>query len=110
MHRFALRFPRAAAIFFDFTAAFPSLDHGYMFAALEAFGVPVGIRTFIRKLYVNNLQVVKLGSSRRHSSIHTVRSSSDFIASTMPSFRSGSVDAATSTTSACTDAHHAATR
>jgi hypothetical protein len=48
-------------------------------------------------------------SSRRHSSIQRVRSSSEPIASTMPSFRSGSGDAATSTTSACTDAHHAAT-
>jgi len=45
---------RGALVLFDFKAAFPSVSHEYMWAVLEAIGVPLSWLRAIRRLYVRN--------------------------------------------------------
>ena len=47
-------YKRAAAVFFDFRAAFPSLCVKYLFAALEAMNMPPMIVRAIKQLYQDN--------------------------------------------------------
>jgi hypothetical protein len=42
---------RAAMIFFDFAAAFPSLAHAFLWMALEMMGVPVGVIYALKACY-----------------------------------------------------------
>jgi len=53
-------FAKAAAIFFDFKAAFPSIAHQYLFEILQASGIPSTIIRIIKKLYHRNWHVIKL--------------------------------------------------
>ena len=54
MRAASLRHERAAAVFFDFAAAFPSLAHDFMMAALTFLGLPHSFVNFIRNLYLGN--------------------------------------------------------
>ena len=40
-----------AVVLFDFRAAFPSLSHAYLHAALRALGLPIHLLNFIQNLY-----------------------------------------------------------
>ena len=51
----------AAAVFFDFEAAFPSISQGFMWEVLEGFGMPVSWVKAISFLYADNYQQLKLG-------------------------------------------------
>lgn len=51
---------RAAALFFDFTAAFPSVSHQFLWVALRAAGIPEHIICAIRNLYANNHHWVRI--------------------------------------------------
>ena len=42
------------AIFFDFEAAFPSIEHGFLIRLLRHFGWPVWLIRFVEALYQNN--------------------------------------------------------
>ena len=53
-------FAKAAAIFFDSKAAFPSIAHQYLFETLQASGIPSTIVRIIRKFYHRNWHVIKL--------------------------------------------------
>ena len=55
----------AAAIMFDFTAAFPSLDHEYLFQVLADIGIPQGLMRFIRALYDQHTGYIIAGSKGR---------------------------------------------
>jgi len=50
----------AAALLFDFVAAFPSVDHKYMWYILEAAGLPLAWIRAVQKCYHNNKHVIKL--------------------------------------------------
>ena len=56
----SIRFKRTAALFFDFTAAFPSLAHTFLWEGLEAAGIPTFIIDAIKQLYSNNAHWLKL--------------------------------------------------
>jgi len=64
MMRYALNHPRAAAIMFDFTAAFPSLDHEYLFGVLQDIGIPSGLVCFIKSLYDQHTGYIALGAGK----------------------------------------------
>jgi len=64
MMRQALLREGAAAIFFDFKAAFPSVSHAFMLRALEGIGLPTGVVRLIRALYKNNSCVISLSGGR----------------------------------------------
>ena len=64
MMRYALKYNRAAAIMFDFSAAFPSLDHDYMFSVLEDIGIPSGLIRFIKSLYDQQTGYITLGAGK----------------------------------------------
>ena len=51
---------RAAALSFDFSAAFPSLAHTFLWEALRAAGIPQHIITAIKGLYKDNKHWLKL--------------------------------------------------
>ena len=51
---------RAAALFFDFTAAFPSVSHTFLWSALRAAGIPTAIIRAIQTLYADNHHWVRL--------------------------------------------------
>jgi hypothetical protein len=54
-------YPSAAAILFDFKAAFPSLAHDFIFLVLEKMKIPAHIITAIRRLYEDNIMNVCFG-------------------------------------------------
>jgi len=63
MHTFSINSKvkdTAAAMFFDFLAAFPSVAHEYLFAILAAAGLPSAFVHAIKKLYDRNWHVIKL--------------------------------------------------
>jgi hypothetical protein len=53
----------SAAIFFDFTTAFPALAHSWIFVVLDAMGIPAGVRNAIANLYLRCLAFLVLGGS-----------------------------------------------
>ena len=53
-----------AAIFFDFKAAFPSVDQSFMFDMLCAAGVPDDMLRFVRCMYWNNYCTLVVGGGR----------------------------------------------
>ena len=53
----------AALLLFDFSAAFPSLGHKYLWMILEACGIPNQIIRAIQALYGNNLHWLKYAGS-----------------------------------------------
>ena len=59
----SLQHKRAAAIFFDFTAAFPSLAHVFLWEALRAAGIPLSVIAAIKQLYTNNAHWLKMKGS-----------------------------------------------
>ena len=42
-----------AIVLLDFAAAFPSVAHAWMFAVINAIGMPIGFRNAIGKMYEN---------------------------------------------------------
>ena len=50
----ALEEDDAAAVFFDFEAAFPSVDHGYILEVLRSRGWPPWFITIVELLYARN--------------------------------------------------------
>ena len=67
----ALSQPRGAAWFFDFQAAFPSVAHDFLMAALRAAGLPGWLTQFVEYLYEhNNCQMVVGGSLHVSFSSH----------------------------------------
>ena len=50
---------KGALILFDFTAAFPSVSHDYLWAALASFGVPEGIIRAFKVLYTRNTHLIR---------------------------------------------------
>ena len=57
----ALAHDDGALLLFDFSAAFPSIAHGFLFASLEHLGLPAYVLTFIRTLYNRTACRVALG-------------------------------------------------
>ena len=64
MLRHAFDSPAAAAVFFDFDAAFPSVSHDFLHDVFAAKGWPQWIRTFILGLYWNNACEISAGGQR----------------------------------------------
>ena len=56
----SLSHDRAAALFFDFSAAFPSLAHPFIWEGLKAAGIPHTVIDAIKQLYDNNAHWLKL--------------------------------------------------
>ena len=54
---------RAALIFLDFGAAFPSLSHDFLWLVLEAIGVPPPVLSAIRELYRHNRHWMRFGGA-----------------------------------------------
>ena len=54
MRAASLQSDRAAAVFFDFAAAFPSLAHDYMLDVLRLLGLPLSFVYFVENLYRGN--------------------------------------------------------
>ena len=52
------------AIFFDFAAVFPSVEHEFLFALFRKLGWPVWLLSFIRCLYYGNTCHIALGGGR----------------------------------------------
>jgi len=61
MMKFSLEEEKAAAIFFDFAAAFPSLAHRYLEAALKEIGLPEEYRRAIAALYDGHIGRINIG-------------------------------------------------
>ena len=58
-------------MFFDFAAAFPSLEHAFMRAVIRAAGFPRWLRNFIDALYRDNRSVIALAGGRFRGFIAT---------------------------------------
>ena len=54
----------AAAIFFDFAAAFPSLAHDFLHEVLRHLNLPESFCNFVRSLYVGNSCVIALSGAQ----------------------------------------------
>jgi hypothetical protein len=54
---------RAALIFLDFGAAFPSLSHEYLWLVLEHIGVPAPVLAAIKGLYRSNRHWIRFGGA-----------------------------------------------
>ena len=62
----SLRHPRAVAVFYDFKAAFPSVNQDFMWHTLAALGVPAPFLNAFRAFYFRNVQRIRLrGCSSR---------------------------------------------
>ena len=53
-HKVSVYSNKGAIILFDFKAAFPSVDHSFMWQALEASGLPISYIDAIRMIYRDN--------------------------------------------------------
>ncbi len=53
---------KSAVVLFDFEAAFPSVDHSYIWRCLKKWGVPSKAISAFQKLYCNNTNYIKLGN------------------------------------------------
>ena len=62
-HSFEL-LPSGAACFFDFKAAFPSVSHKFLWAALRHAGIPGNIIAAIQQLYQNNAHFLRWQTGR----------------------------------------------
>ena len=54
---------KGALVLFDFTAAFPSVCHEYMWEALSSMGVPPQAIRAYQKLYQHNTHSIRMGGS-----------------------------------------------
>ena len=63
MRTLAFHFHHPAAVFFDFSAAFPSISWEYMWHILKRISAPEFLRTALRNLYRNNSQILRLRSA-----------------------------------------------
>ena len=54
---------RAALIFLDFGAAFPSLSHDFLWLVLEHVGIPSQVLSAIKALYQHNRHWIRLGGA-----------------------------------------------
>eukprot|EP00973_Karenia_brevis_P051119 7100166-Karenia_brevis.AAC.1 len=70
--RISLSCDRGALILFDFSAAFPSLSHQYMWSVLEHIGVPGPVLSAFKAFYVNNALHLKLDGGL-HGTINASR-------------------------------------
>ena len=52
---------RGAIVLFDFKAAFPSINHNYMWATLSKLGIPNNIIRAYQRLYINNNHTINIG-------------------------------------------------
>ena len=59
----ALEEEKAVAIFYDFAAAFPSVEHQMLFEYFVSLGWPSWLRNMILILYSNNFCTISLGSA-----------------------------------------------
>ena len=57
--RISLKTRTGTLILFDFKAAFPSVAHAYLWAALRAVGLPSNWIQALQRLYVNNYHTIK---------------------------------------------------
>ena len=64
MMRAALQEEDAYAVFFDFRAAFPSIDHSFMLEVLDSLAVPPWVGRMVRALYRGNRCQLVVGSQR----------------------------------------------
>ena len=60
---------KGAVILFDFKAAFPSIEHDFMWNALSQIGMPQNWIEAIKFLYVSNFHVLKLNGGM-HSAFY----------------------------------------
>ena len=58
----AMDHPNAVAVFYDFAAAFPSVEHAVLFAYFLSLGWPAWLRTMIFILYANNFCSINMCS------------------------------------------------
>ena len=62
MHQFAISgTSNAAAIFFDFITAFPSVAHSFIWAVMETAGVAPEFIKALKKIYSHNNTLIKIG-------------------------------------------------
>ena len=57
----SFRSKKGALILFDFTAAFPSVNHEYLWATLGAAGIPHQVIRAYQHLYKENKHMIRLG-------------------------------------------------
>eukprot|EP00973_Karenia_brevis_P077068 10703627-Karenia_brevis.AAC.1 len=50
-------------VFWDCARAFPSLAHGFLKKMLEYYGVPAGLKNFVRDLYRNVVALYNTGGA-----------------------------------------------
>ena len=67
-HRVSIISRSGAILLFDFTAAFPSLDHDMIWDTLAEMGIPACFIDVIKTFYMNNKHILKL-KGHRFSSI-----------------------------------------
>ena len=53
-----------AILLFDFRAAFPSMNHAFMWKSLEAMGIPGKVINATRMFYHDNAHILKIAGSR----------------------------------------------
>lgn len=58
--RITMNRKKGAIVLFDFAAAFPSMDHQFMWDVLEAVGIDAGVIGAIKKFYINNYHWLRL--------------------------------------------------
>ena len=60
-HQIRIKGSRGALVLFDFKAAFPSINHHYMWSTLAKCGVPPNVIQAYRYLYCNNHHTLQIG-------------------------------------------------
>jgi len=56
----------AISTFFDFTAAFPSVSHAWLFQVLRAIRLPVGLLSLVKAMYLDNRAYSSLNGSLQY--------------------------------------------
>ena len=64
MQHTSLKYEHGLAMFPDFAAAFPSVDHEFIFDFLDSLKWPTWVTRFIRALYTNNKCIISVGGQR----------------------------------------------
>jgi endonuclease/exonuclease/phosphatase family metal-dependent hydrolase len=59
--KISIKYKKGAIILFDFKAAFPSMNHGFMWETLAAWGLPAEYINALRLFYVHNHHTMRTG-------------------------------------------------
>ena len=56
----------AITTFFDFTAAFPSVSHAWLFQVLKTIRMPLGLVSLVKAMYIDNRAYSSLSGSLKY--------------------------------------------